>query len=390
MKVTFISNYINHHQIPLANELYSYLGDEYHFIQTEPMEEDRVQMGWGAEVKNIPYLLKYYEEKDVCDQLLMNSDVVIVGGISDESCVIPRLEKGLFTIRYSERIYKEGQWKRFSPRGLKQKYHDFIRFRKGQYYLFCAGGYVADDYDLIKAFPDKMLRWGYFPSNYQYNLEELFQKKRKNDVPLILWTGRMLDWKHPEYAMYMAKKLREKGYSFRLKFIGDGEMKETLLKMKQEFSLQEVEFEAFMPPSEVRSVMESADIYLVTSDRKEGWGAVVNEAMNSGCAVVASHMIGAAPYLIQHGENGLVFRSDDVESLTEEVEMILNNTSYLRELGETAYETIDKMWNAKIAAERLLKFCENVDINLYDDGPCSKEKPVREKKMYRKLTKVRK
>ena len=133
MKITFISNYINHHQIPLANELYSVLGDDYRFIQTEPMEEERVQMGWAAEVKEIPYLLKYYEEKEVCNKLLITSDVVIVGGISNEECVIPRLEKGFFTIRYSERIYKEAQWKRFSPRGLKQKYQDFIRFRKGQY-----------------------------------------------------------------------------------------------------------------------------------------------------------------------------------------------------------------------------------------------------------------
>ena len=387
MKITFISNYINHHQLPLSNELYGRLGEDYRFVQTEPMEEDRVKMGWGTEVKEIPYLLKYYEEKETCEELLMKSDVVIVGGISDESCVIPRLEKGLFTIRYSERIYKDAQWKRFSPRGLKQKYHDFIRFRNSQYYLFCAGGYVGDDYNLIKSFPDKMLKWGYFPSDYQYDLDALFEKKEKNEVPLILWTGRMLDWKHPEYAIYMAKKLKEKGYKFRLKLVGDGEMKEKLLSLKKEFSLEEVEFADFMPPAEIRKVMEQADIYLVTSDRREGWGAVVNEAMNSGCAVVAGHMIGAAPYLIKHNENGLVFRSEDVTSLIKEVEKIINNTSFLRKLGRNAYETIHETWNAKVAAERLLQFCKTPDTNLYESGPCSKEKPVRERKMYRKLTK---
>ena len=387
MKITFISNYINHHQLPLSNELYGRLGEDYRFIQTEPMEEDRVKMGWGTEVKEIPYLIKYYEEKEACEELLMKSDVVIVGGISDESCVIPRLEKGLFTIRYSERIYKDAQWKRFSPRGLKQKYHDFIRFRNSQYYLFCAGGYVGDDYNLIKSFPDKMLKWGYFPSDYQYDLDALFEKKEKNEVPLILWTGRMLDWKHPEYAIYMAKKLKEKGCKFRLKLVGDGEMKEKLLSLKKEFSLGEVEFADFMPPAEIRKVMEQADIYLVTSDRREGWGAVVNEAMNSGCAVVAGHMIGAAPYLIKHNENGLVFRSEDVTSLAEEVEKILNNTSFSRKLGRNAYETIHETWNAKVAAERLLQFCKTPDTNLYESGPCSKEKPVRERKMYRKLTK---
>ena len=107
MKITFVSNYINHHQIPFANELYEVLGSEYHFIQTEPMEEDRVQMGWGAEVKNIPYLLYFYEEPEKCKKLILDSDVVVFGGVEDESYIKPRLENGLFTVRYSERIYKK-------------------------------------------------------------------------------------------------------------------------------------------------------------------------------------------------------------------------------------------------------------------------------------------
>ena len=44
VKAVFISNYINHHQIPFSNALYEQLGDDYHFIQTEPMEEERIAM----------------------------------------------------------------------------------------------------------------------------------------------------------------------------------------------------------------------------------------------------------------------------------------------------------------------------------------------------------
>jgi hypothetical protein len=49
VKAVFISNYINHHQIPFSNALYEQLGDDYHFIQTEPMEEERIAMGWGLQ-----------------------------------------------------------------------------------------------------------------------------------------------------------------------------------------------------------------------------------------------------------------------------------------------------------------------------------------------------
>ena len=52
MKLTIVSNYINHHQIPMASELYAKLGENFTFIQTQPMEEDRVKMGWGSEISS--------------------------------------------------------------------------------------------------------------------------------------------------------------------------------------------------------------------------------------------------------------------------------------------------------------------------------------------------
>ena len=53
--------------------------------------------------------------------------------------------------------------------------------------------------------------------------------------------------------------------------------------------------------------MNEASIFIFNSDRYEGWGAVVNEAMNSGCAVLVSHVCGAAPFLVKQNENGRVY-----------------------------------------------------------------------------------
>lgn len=388
MKITFISNYINHHQIPLANELYSYLGEEYHFIQTEPMEEDRVQMGWGEEVKNIPYLLYFYEQPEKCRQLVLDSDVVVFGGVEDESYIKPRLEKGLFTIRCSERIYKTGQWKMVSPRGLAKKYKDHVQYRKKDVYLLCAGGYVADDFRLIGAYPDKMMKWGYFVEKYNYDLKELFSIKERNEEPVIMWVGRMLDLKQPEYAVYMASELKKQGKKFKLQFIGDGEKKEAIISLVKELDLEDkVEFLGFMAPKEVRKKMEAADILLMTSNRIEGWGAVVNEAMNAGCVVVASHIIGSAPYLIKHEVNGLVFKAGNHISLTSEVLKVIDNTSYRKEMGMAAYETINKLWNPQTAAKRFIEFCNTKKVDNYAEGPCSKAVPIREASMYRKLVK---
>ena len=75
MKVTFISNYINHHQIPFSNVLSDRLGDDYTFIQTKPMEAERLAMGWSGEDTALSYVRCLYEEEEACLGLIMESDI---------------------------------------------------------------------------------------------------------------------------------------------------------------------------------------------------------------------------------------------------------------------------------------------------------------------------
>ena len=68
-----------------------------------------------------------------------------------------------------------------------------------------------------------------------------------------------------------------------------------------------------MPNGEVMEAMRSHHIFCFTSDKNEGWGAVLNEAMSSGCCPVSSIATGSTPYLIKDGVNGFSFDLDKVE-----------------------------------------------------------------------------
>lgn len=382
MKVVFVSNYINHHQIPFCNAMYERLNGEFVFVQTEPMEAERVQMGWDE--SGIPSYVKCYYGQEftqeaeqraskskadaaaaaVCDSLIADADVVLFGGTDDESYIAERLQSGKPVIRISERLYKEGQWKAISPRGLKKKYQDHTKYRKAPVYLLCAGGYVASDFHIVRAYPQKMFCWGYFPQTKHYDVDKLLEKKGRTVnalqkdfvIPQILWAGRMIDWKHPELALETAKYLKEKNVSFHMNIIGGGELLPKMKELAAEYGLQDtVEFLGFQAPENVRKYMEEADIYLFTSNRKEGWGAVANEAMNSGCALVANHMIGAVPYLVKNGENGFVYRDGDKEQLFALTQRLAQDKELRKKLGKNAYETIVNMWNAEYAAKKLLE-----------------------------------
>ena len=209
MQVVFVSNYFNHHQLSFCDALYELLEGSFCFLQTQPMEEERVKMGWQAEER--PYV-RYVQPGGTTtgglewQNLLLTADVVIFGGCDDESYIRERLAAGKPIFRYNERLYKEGQWKAISPRGLLQKYKDHTRYRKAPVYFLCAGAYVPCDLGIIHAYPEKMLRFGYFPETREYVPAEPFSRKKKGS---ILWAARMIDWKHPELVVKTAAYLKE-------------------------------------------------------------------------------------------------------------------------------------------------------------------------------------
>ena len=328
MQVVFVSNYFNHHQLSFCDALYELLEGSFCFLQTQPMEEERVKMGWQAEER--PYV-RYVQPDGTTtgglewQNLLLTADVVIFGGCDDESYIRERLAAGKPIFRYNERLYKEGQWKAISPRGLLQKYKDHTRYRKAPVYFLCAGAYVPCDLGIIHAYPEKMLRFGYFPETREYAPGEPFSRKKKGS---ILWAARMIDWKHPELVVKTAAYLKEhlEEIPFHITMIGGGELEEEVHSLAEELGVTDkITFAGFRSPEEVRAAMEESEIYLVTSDRKEGWGAVVNEAMNSGCAVVADHMIGAAPWMIRQRENGILYHDGCEQQLQEYVAELLQD-----------------------------------------------------------------
>ncbi len=372
MKIVFVSNYINHHQAPFSDRLWELTGGEYAFIQTEPMEEERVKLGWDSSLTEKPYVELYYKDMEKCDRLIMDADCTIFGGCEDSEVIMPRLEAGKFTLIYSERIYKESRLKFISPRGLKKKYHDHVRFNDSPVYLLCAGAYVKGDFDLIGAYRNKKFKYGYFPQCYRY--DDLNELRKDNEELRILWVGRFIDWKHPEMMVTLAENLKSSGVRFHITMIGNGEMEEEIRKLASDKGVADaVEFRGSLKPDEVREEMRRSDIFISTSDRLEGWGAVVNEAMNSGCVTIASKSIGSAPYLIRDGESGYLYKSCDDKGLLEKV-LLGSDKENAARIGKAAYETIVNTWNPDVAAERIYKFATDPEHRIpeYEDGPLSR------------------
>ena len=167
-------------------------------------------------------------------------------------------------------------------------------------------------------------------------------------------------------------------------------MLNTLQQMARDEKVTDVvQFYGAMEPEKVRRVMEQAHIFLFTSNYLEGWGAVVNEAMNSGCAVVASGEAGAVPFLIRDGENGLVYHDGSYGEFEAKAVYLAGHPLERDRIGRKAYDTITMLWNAEHAADELLRFCrgilEDKDAVPAEEGPLSRAEVIAPPKAVRTM-----
>lgn len=378
MKILFLSNYFNHHQAPLCDALQALTGGNFYFAETASMPREQRELGYPQLKRD--YVLRWTEDKARILRELKTADVVIAGE-APQYLLRRRFWTGKLVFRYSERPLRQGieAWKSL-PRLLRWHWWNPSW---AKLYLLSTGAYTAADYAKFGLFFGKSFRWGYFPEGNVRNWEELAAKKQPAE---ILWCGRFLELKHPEQALEAAARLHREGYCFMLTFLGRGEQEKQLKERVKQQNLEHcVRFPGAVPQKEVAEYMEKAGIFLFTSDKREGWGAVLNEAMGCGCAVVASLGPGSVPYLVKAGENGLVYPENNVDVLTEKLRYLLENPEKQVVFGEKACETVGNLWSPREAARRLVALSEALlrgenGGNLYKEGPCSPEDPRKKEK----------
>lgn len=372
-KIVFVSNFLSPHQKPFCDEMNRLCEDDFCFVATKPMNDERKGLGY-SDLDNTSYVIKAYEDASkmaVAKNLIDEADVVIIGSAPD-SLILHRMKLGKITFKYSERILKKALTIRTFPRFVLGTWIHHRRFSKYPLYMLCASAFEAHDLARLGCYKGKKFCWGYFPYLRVYDdVDALIDRKKKNT---ILWAGRFIEWKHPEYCVLLAETLKKEDYDFEINMIGTGEMQESLREMIETKGLnQYVHLLGSMSPQMVRNHMDATAVYLITSNRVEGWGAVLNESMNSACAVVAGSLVGATPYLIDDRENGMIFINENLEDLISKVKKLLDDQDLIKKCGKNAYGTIINTWNYKTAASNLLSLIESieegVEINSIT-GPC--------------------
>jgi len=173
--------------------------------------------------------------------------------------------------------------------------------------------------------------------------------KTKNTVPHLIYVGRVYKEKGV-FELFDVLKDLSKEYSFKMKFVGDGESLEELKLLTIKNKLETlIEFCGFC--ENVEEQLLQSDI-LVLPSYYEAFGLATAEGMSCALAVAVSNR-GGGKELIVSGENGLLFNPFKKEEISNSLKTLLESETYRIELGQNARKTIIEKFTLDKTIQRL-------------------------------------
>lgn len=347
MKLVCLSYCVSPHQFPLAKELAHLIGDEnFRNIYDHPMGQFRVAMGWNPDLTE-PWELIRSEHSELCGQFLLEADVLMCG-YRDISLFEQRAALGKTTIYCAERWFK--------PLWKNVRYSGWLRLLVPQYFLrVCKFMRIMRTSQQFKCYPmgvharnellvlarlfgiqnavQRIVTWGYSVTPGRSSC-----RNKDDEIIRVMWAGRLIGWKRCKDVIGAIKKVlkQSKTKQIVLDIYGDGPLRGRLEQLAK--GIAEIRFMGNVANSKIREEMRTHDVYVLSSDYNEGWGAVVSEALEEGMTVLGTYEAGASATILPETN---LYHAGDIKRLSK----LLANPPPPTGIG---------IWSSKAMAERLL------------------------------------
>jgi glycosyltransferase involved in cell wall biosynthesis len=160
---------------------------------------------------------------------------------------------------------------------------------------------------------------------------------RRSTTPLIGYFGRLKKYKAVDHLLLAFARLAAERPDLRLVVIGEGDHRPALEALARSLGIEaQVTFTGFVSETEKVAWLRRV-WFLANTSSKEGWGLTVIEANACGVPVVASDVPGLRD-AVRDGETGLLYPFGDVEKLTANIRLLLEDGQLRNRLGAAAQE----------------------------------------------------
>ena len=153
--------------------------------------------------------------------------------------------------------------------------------------------------------------------------KQIIEKWNLIDKKILLYVGRLIDIKNLYFLLDIYSELILKYPDSKLLLVGEGNLRYSLEKKVKRLGIEEhVIFLGKKEGIELYAYYNVGQIFILPS-YYERFGAVVNEALLSGCHTLCSSLAGAS-CLIQEFQNGYLFYPYNKEDLFKKLDIVLN------------------------------------------------------------------
>jgi len=165
-----------------------------------------------------------------------------------------------------------------------------------------------------------------------------FNHGSKTEVPKkfkLLNVGRLVSVKGQIYLLDALQILLENNYNVTLTIVGEGNLRNKLMKRSQELNIgNHVKFTGKVPHNDVLDIMTKSDIYIHSSIRnkffeEESFGLATLEAIATGLPVVVTST-GGTPEIVTKTEAGYIVSPKNPHNIAKAVIKIIQNFRSLR------------------------------------------------------------
>ncbi|MGI8952788.1 MAG: glycosyltransferase family 4 protein [Chitinophagaceae bacterium] len=205
----------------------------------------------------------------------------------------------------------------------------FLNALKRADIIVCPSGYFFEylkKYNLATILIENVINLNKYP----------FQKKSKI-TPKLLWMRAFEDVYNPQMAVRVAVQLAKKYPDFKMVMAGaDLGMQNQIKQMAKQYSITDkIIFPGYINMKEKLQYAKDCDIYICTNKIDNAPVSLI-EFMALGLPVVSVNT-GGIPFLIKHGETGLLVEFDDDEAMAKQIENLLQDLRLAQKIICNAY-----------------------------------------------------
>ena len=160
----------------------------------------------------------------------------------------------------------------------------------------------------------------------------------------ILFVGRIDENKGVLDVIRAAKIVKQRGYTFKMEFVGDGALRKECEQLVEEYGLsREISFLGYLKSP--RELFLASDIF-VSASYSEGFPLNIIEAMGCGLPVIAT-AVGGVTEIVDDRENGILIPTREVRELANALISLMEDDRLREKYGRNGRRKIEQEFGAE-------------------------------------------